>query len=68
MQQPTINSSCLLRLKDAAAYLNISTTTLWRLGQTDIRFPAKIQLTNRCCGYLKSDLDQYLSMKTGGKA
>lgn len=66
--QTTINLACLLRMKEAATYLNISTTTLWRLQQQDPNFPAKVRLTNRCCGYLKSDLDKYLSMKTGGKA
>lgn len=55
----------LLRLADAAAYLGISTVTLWRLGETDPQFPAKIRLSPRCCAYRKADLDAYLESKAG---
>jgi len=68
MKSLAIQLKELLRLKEAATYLNISTTTLWRLQNQDPDFPTKVRLTNRCCGYLKSDLDQYLLSKTGGKA
>jgi predicted DNA-binding transcriptional regulator AlpA len=60
------NLSNILRLKHSADYLSISLTTLWRLGETDPKFPNKIQITSRCCGYLRSDLDKYLAEKSRG--
>jgi predicted DNA-binding transcriptional regulator AlpA len=54
-----------LRLKQAADYLNISTTTLWRLGESDPTFPSKIHITSRCCVYRKADIDAYLEAKKG---
>jgi prophage regulatory protein len=53
-----------LRLKQAADYLGISISSLWRLGENDPRFPSKIHITSRCCVYRKTDLDQYLQAKT----
>lgn len=58
----------LLRLKDSADFLGVSPTSLWRLSQTDSDFPTKIKLSNRCCGYLRSDLEAYLIKKSEGKA
>jgi len=49
-----------LRLRQAADYLNISTTTLWRLGERDPNFPRKIRIGQRLCFYRKSDLDEWL--------
>lgn len=56
-------SDKILRLQQAADYLNISLTTLWRLGENDPRFPSKIHITSRCCVYRKSDLDAWLASK-----
>jgi len=56
----------ILRLKDTADYCGISTTTLWRLEQTDPDFPKKIRFSPRCCGYRRSDLDAYLKLKVEG--
>ena len=49
-----------LRLRQAADYLNISTTTLWRLGERDPNFPRKIRIGQRLCFYRKSELDEWL--------
>ena len=51
----------ILRLKEAAYYLGVSTVTLWRLGENDPRFPAKIRMSARCVGYRKADLDAWLA-------
>lgn len=52
-----------LRLQDAANYLGVSRVTLWRLGENDPQFPAKIHITSRCCVYRKADLDAWLATK-----
>lgn len=53
----------LLRLKQAAAYLQISLPTLWRYGETDPKFPKKIRMSSRCCAYRRSDLDAWLASR-----
>ena len=60
--------SQILRLKQAAAYCGFSTTTLWRLEQSDPLFPNKIRFSARVCGFRKADLDRYLEEKAGGSA
>jgi predicted DNA-binding transcriptional regulator AlpA len=55
--------SKVLRLKQAAHYCGFSTTTLWRLEQTDPDFPRKIKFSARVCGYRMTDLDAYLAKK-----
>lgn len=62
----TQTNSDMLRLKYSAEYIGVSLPTLWRLGEQDPDFPKKIRITSRCCGYLKSDLDNYLELKKGG--
>ena len=52
-----------LRLKEAAHYLNLSLTTLWRLSERDSTFPKKIKLGERLCYYRKSDLDNWLKTR-----
>lgn len=51
-----------LRLKDAAAFLGISKTTLWRLSNLG-DLPQPIRLTSRCCVYRKIDLENWLESK-----
>ena len=55
-----------LRLKEAARYLGVSLTTLWRLSEQDPLFPSVIRITSRCCVYKIVDLDNYLAVKQGG--
>lgn len=55
-----------LRLKQAAAYLNVSQVTLWRLGERDPSFPKKIKMGPRLCFYRKSDLDTWLRQQEVG--
>ena len=53
------------RMKQAAQYLSMSLSSLWRNSELDPDFPQKIRITARCCGYLRSDLDAYLAKKKG---
>lgn len=53
----------LLRLKQSAAYINVSPATLWRLAERDPTFPKKIKMGERLCFYRKADLDQWLAGK-----
>jgi predicted DNA-binding transcriptional regulator AlpA len=62
-QDQSTSTPAMYRLKEAAYYLQVSLPTLWRLGETDPRFPKKIHITSRCAGYLKDDLDKWLSEK-----
>ena len=55
----------LLRLKEAASHLNVSETTLWRLGEYDPTFPPKIRVSSRVCFYRRSDLDAWLKTREG---
>lgn len=64
--KPLANENEVLRLKHAAAYLGVSLPTLWRLGETDPDFPKKIHFSQRCCGYLRADLEAYLKVKKMG--
>ena len=56
----------LLRNKQAAAYLGISTVTLWRLEQSDPTFPRKIVITSRCVGWRAESLQKWLESKEAG--
>lgn len=56
-------NSDLLRLKQAASYLQISLPTLWRYSEQLQDFPKKIRLTSRCCAFRKSDLDAWLASR-----
>jgi len=63
MNQSNQSESELFRLKRAASFLNISPTTLWRLGERDPTFPAKIKAGPRLCFYRKSDLELWLKSR-----
>jgi prophage regulatory protein len=58
-----LNHTDLLRLKQAAAHLNISLQTLWRLGEQEPTFPKKIKLSTRVCFYRRSDLDEWIKSR-----
>ncbi|MBA4501844.1 helix-turn-helix transcriptional regulator [Marinobacterium marinum] len=57
----------LLRTKAAAALLGVSTTTLWRLEQSDPTFPRKIVITSRCVGWRAESLLNWLEGKEAGR-
>lgn len=59
----TTNNSALLRTKEAAALLGVSTTTLWRLEQSDPTFPRKVAITSRCVGWRPESLRKWLEAK-----
>lgn len=49
------------RPQDAANYLGISKTTLWRCSERLAGFPKKIVLSSRCVMYRRADLDAYMA-------
>lgn len=61
-------TSQIMRPKQAAPYLGVSVTTLWRLEQTDPDFPRKVRFSARCVGFRQADIDAYLQKKIGGAA
>jgi predicted DNA-binding transcriptional regulator AlpA len=64
----TVSLPAIMRLKEDTYYLQISLVTLWRVGEQDPNFPKKIRINRRCVGYLKTDIDEWLSKKSGGGA
>jgi len=62
---PTNDNIELLRTKQAAALLGISTVTLWRIEQRDPSFPKKIRITKRCVGWRKQALLEWLEGQEG---
>jgi len=53
----------MLRLKQAADFLNVSLTTLWRLAEIDSTFPRKVKASSRVCFYRKTELLNWLKSK-----
>lgn len=66
MAQKTLNSMGVLRPQAAANYIGVSLRTLYRLAENDPIFPPKIRFTARCVGFRKTDLDNYIQVKTEG--
>lgn len=66
MAQKTLNSMGVLRPQAAADYIGVSLRTLYRLAENDPIFPRKIVFTPRCVGFRKTDLDNYIQVKTEG--
>lgn len=56
-------SSKLLRPKEAAMFLGISRTTLWRLYEIDPSFPRKVVVSSRCVGWRLDALSHYMTNK-----
>lgn len=55
----------MLRLKEAAAYMGVSVSTLFRLADTHDDFPRKIRVSNRICFYRRDDLQAWLESREG---
>ena len=51
------------RPADACRYLGIGRTKLHDLTETDPDFPRKVRISNRCVGWTKDQLDQWLETK-----
>lgn len=62
MQSPT---PAVLRPRDAAAYLGIGLSTIWRWAQINPAFPRSHKLASRVTVFYKSDLDAFLERQTG---
>jgi prophage regulatory protein len=53
----------LLRPAQAAQYLGMSRSRLWRLSETDSTFPRKIVISARTVGWLRGDLLNWLQQQ-----
>lgn len=52
----------ILRPKQAAAYLQLSLATIWRLSKKG-QFVPKIQLASMAVGFLQEDIDAWLEKR-----
>jgi predicted DNA-binding transcriptional regulator AlpA len=59
-------SPTFLRPRIASQYLGICRTQLHTLSETDPDFPRKIIISPRHVGWMRDDLDRWLSVKRGG--
>jgi len=55
-----------LRPKQAAQYLNIGVSTLWKWNKENPNFPERIKLGERVTVWRKSDLDNFVNQKQKG--
>ncbi|WP_175813335.1 ribbon-helix-helix domain-containing protein [Burkholderia contaminans] len=53
-----------LRAKQAAAYLGISVTSLWRFARTNPSFPQPVRVTDGVTVFLTDELDAWLAEKS----
>jgi predicted DNA-binding transcriptional regulator AlpA len=63
-----ILTPAVLRPRDAAAYLGIGLSTIWRWAQRDAGFPRPHKLASRVTVWRKSDLDDFLERQAGDAA
>ncbi|MBN4048224.1 AlpA family phage regulatory protein [bacterium AH-315-O15] len=56
-------TSQLLRPRDVATYLGISSTTLWRIATRDTSFPPKYHIGANSVGWRAVDVDKWLSTR-----
>ena len=61
-----MNTTQIIRPKQAASLCGFSTTTLWRLENQDPDFPKKIRFTSRCVGFRLADIERWLADKAEG--
>lgn len=59
------HTPAVLRPRDAAAYLGIGLSTIWRWAQRDAGFPRPHKLASRVTVWRKSDLDDFLERQAG---
>ena len=50
-----------LRPRDAALYIGLGLSTLWKRAKTDPRFPQPRKLSPRVTVWMKDDLDAFLT-------
>lgn len=63
MQTPT---PAVLRPRDAAAYIGIGLSTLWKRAKTDPDFPRPRKLSPRTTVFLVTDLDNLVARSVEG--
>lgn len=52
-----------ISISDAAAYLTVSKSTIWRLQQSDPSFPTAVKISPRRVAFKISDLDRWLEQQ-----
>lgn len=57
----------LLRPKQAAEYLGIGVSTLWKWNKENPNFPERIKLGERVTVWRKADLDAFINQMAGGR-
>lgn len=62
MQTPT---PAVLRPRDAATYLGIGLSTIWRWAQVDPEFPRPLKIASRVTAWRKADLDAFIERQAG---
>jgi len=67
MSEQTTPNNVFMRTKDVCEYLGISRTTLYMIHEHDESFPRKLRLNQRCVGWYKPLLDDWLMKKSGLK-
>lgn len=58
-----IKDDRIVKPTEAAHILGMSKTSFWRLAGSDPNFPQKIYLTERRCGWKKTELLEYIDFK-----
>ena len=61
-------NAALLRAKDAAPYLGIGKSKLYKILKDDPTFPEPIRLSSKCVGWMPRQLDAWLESKLGESA
>jgi prophage regulatory protein len=54
----------IIRVRELAALLGVSTMTLWRWGQAG-NFPAKVRLGANSVGYRRGEVERWLAKRAG---
>ena len=48
-----------LRLSDVAAYLNLCTSTIYKLQSQDPAFPKSVKLTGKAIGWRRAEIEEW---------